>query len=285
MLRRGIRPWQLPAHESPSAPDPVRFDEGPRTTVWQFARSARFTTVHVDAWSSYYGPYHDGQTLVERDFIDRTITFDDVVPYQRDREAARSLASILNGTEPAFVVVDKIGAHFPYDSWSAPDFNRFHRADGARFEYARNTREDRIGSYENALAWSVDGFFRELLGHADLRGALVVYTSDHGQDFDRPQAHCSVSNTQASEAWVPLFALADDKDFGHALAASAKASYGKATHFDIFPTLLIAMGYDARWVTDTYGPSLLDIPSNRPRRFMIGDVWVPGWRKWVDAGP
>jgi lipid A ethanolaminephosphotransferase len=286
MLRRGMRPWQLPARDVSSGPE-VGINDGPRTTFWQFAKSAGFRTMHIDGPSSFYGRFHDGMTVAEREFIDRRVAMEDAQRFERDREAARTLVSILNDAEPTFVLLDKVGVHFPYDSSTPPDYNRFHRADGARFEYARNTGDDVIGSYKNAIAWSVDEFFRQLLPGVDLRGVLILYTSDHGQNFGTTghwvQSHCTVSKTDPSEAWVPLFAIAGQNDFSKALAASAARSHDGADHFEIFPTLLIAMGYDPTWATETYGSSLLRIPDDHPRRFLIGDVMGPGWRRWLDA--
>ena len=53
------------------------------------------------------------------------------------------------------------------------------------------------------------------------------------------------------------------------LRANAARAPNKATHFDIFPTLLVAMGFDRQWIEQSYGPSLLDLPVDRRRRFLL----------------
>ena len=40
-----------------------------------------------------------------------------------------------------------------------------------------------LAQYSNAIAWSVDEFFRNLLPAVDLHKTLIVYTSDHGQSL------------------------------------------------------------------------------------------------------
>jgi hypothetical protein len=41
----------------------------------------------------------------------------------------------------------------------------------------------------------------------------------------------------------------------------AARGFGQFSHFEVFPTLLLALGYDPGWVKETYGPSLMDSPS------------------------
>jgi glucan phosphoethanolaminetransferase (alkaline phosphatase superfamily) len=286
LLRRGVRPWQLPDQPSVLANQSDGIVEGPRTTLWQFAKAAGFKTLYIDAWKFVLGTFHSGMTAEELTFVDDRVTLDGVAPYNRDHEAARVLIAALKSTERTFVYVDKMGAHFPYDSYSPPDFNTFTRADGTRFQYGRKTLNDLIGSYKNVIAWSVDGFFRELLPNVDLNGVLIIYTSDHGQNlWDDGYTfwrHCD-NDPPPAEVWVPLLAFAGNEQFGRALSASAAGSFNEASHFEIFPTLLLAMGYDPKSVSDIYGPSLLAIPHGQPRRFVIGDVNGRGHRVWVDV--
>jgi hypothetical protein len=71
------------------------------------------------------------------------------------------------------------------------------------------------------------------------------------------------------EAYVPLFAITSMPEFEQLLKKGAARGFGRFSHFEIFPTLLLAMGYDPGWVNKTYGPSLMDSPSP-DRKFMIG---------------
>ena len=72
------------------------------------------------------------------------------------------------------------------------------------------------------------------------------------------------------EVNVPLFALTSVPEFEQRLKKGAKGGLGKFSHFEVFATLLVAMGYDAEWVHKNYGPSLMDPPPPN-RRYMIGN--------------
>jgi lipid A ethanolaminephosphotransferase len=288
LLRRGVRPWQMPEASTPSRRVDEGIVDGPRTTLFQFAKAAGFNVVYVDAWTSLLGAFRDGTTAEELTFVDERLTLESDAQSRRDLAAARALVSVLKRPGPTFVQVDKLGAHLPYDEFTPEDFNRYTRRDGARFLYKRNNREDQVGSYKNAVAWSVDEFFRAVLPNVDLRETLILYTSDHGEnlgDGGYMWGHCSIDNVHPSEEWVPLFALTGSAAFGQALSASARTSFSDATHFEIVPTLLRAMGYDPAWVSDVYGPSLLEIPRGRPRRFLVGDVLFSKQRTWSTVAP
>ncbi len=284
MFRRGARPWQLPDRPSLTTSDSDGIVTGPRTTLWQFAKAAGYQTIYLDVYARSYGDMHTGLTAAELSSVD-THTVLEQPGYQRDISAAGMIASILRKKGPMFVYFDKFGTHFPYDESTPPDFNRFARPDGTRFVYYRKTLEDLTGSYKNAIAWSVDGFFRELLPNIDLDRVLLLYTSDHGQnlwdDGTTFWRHCD-TNPPATELWIPLLAFTGNEQFRSALSASAARSPNQATHFDIFPTLLVAMGYNPQAVEATYGSNLLNIPAGRSRRFLIGDVNGRAYRVWID---
>jgi hypothetical protein len=85
-----------------------------------------------------------------------------------------------------------------------------------------------------------------------------VYTSDHGQDLAKRATHCN-GDPAAEEYSVPLLAItADRKDAGF---RSPDALFDRASHLNIFTTLLVALGYDERWAAKTYGPSLAGPPT------------------------
>ena len=58
-------------------------------------------------------------------------------------------------------------------------------------------------------------------------------------------------------------------EFEQGLEKGAAHGFDQFSHFEIFPTLLLAMGYDPGWVNASYGPSLMDSRSPE-RKFMIG---------------
>ena len=285
MLRRGVRSWQLP--NQPSLDDePDGIVTGPRTTIWQFAKAAGFKTVYVDPFRPEVGRLHSGLDERELRVVDEQIALSGPRD-RRDADAAQLLTATLEKGDRTFLYIDKIGAHFPYDANYPASFNRYAQPDGTRFLYSRLTTADLIGSYKNAISWNVDGFFAAVLRHADLRRALILYTSDHGENAWGKNGslwrHCDAEAPSPAEVWVPLIAATGNEQFDAALRASAARSFNRSTHFDIFPTLLIAMGYDRGAVTDRYGPSLLEPIASRPRQFVTGDVIGRDARRWFDG--
>src|SRR5262249_29624586 len=166
------------------------------------------------------------------------------------------------------------GVHFPYSTKYPPEFHKIPTPAGSE----ALDREAMVAHYQNAILWSVDEFFRKLLPMIDLSKTLIVYTSDHGQSLLQggyKQTHCSTtSKVYPGEAYVPLFAITSLPEFRRLLNNGAAHGFGRFSHFEIFPTLLMAMGYDAGWINKIYGPSLMDSPA-QDREFMIGS---PGFQ-------
>jgi glucan phosphoethanolaminetransferase (alkaline phosphatase superfamily) len=255
-----------------------------RPTFWQFAHRAGYKTVHIDAW---YGPLTlgNGFSPAERALIDSNINIINNPIYLRDQMLVDQLLDTLKDERPAFIYVEKFGVHFPYSDKYPPDFHalptplgRSH-ADWSvdtilglhRFDYQQLPTEHEIAHYPNAIAWSVDQFFRKLLPAVDLSNTLIVYTSDHGQSLlPGRTSHCSMAQAvPRGEEYVPLFAITSVPEFEQGLEKGAAHGFDQFSHFEIFPTLLLAMGYDPGWVNSSYGPSLMD--SRSPdRKFMIG---------------
>jgi hypothetical protein len=96
-------------------------------------------------------------------------------------------------------------------------------------------------------------------------------------------AHCSLTaSLHRGEVFVPLFAITHSPALGASFKAEAHRAFNRASHFDIFPTLLESMGYSSEWVEKVYGPSLLNVPVERKRGFLMGTFDDPA-ALWVDA--
>jgi lipid A ethanolaminephosphotransferase len=275
ILRAGLTPRDLPDVKQ-------RALKG--TVIWQFARSAGFETAYVDAFVNVFGS-HSYMMKPEHDFIDRALPVGGHPAYARDRRIATEvLPKLLAHDKPLFAYVNKYGAHFPYRDTYPGDFaNDAGTAAGDDL----TDRSLLIESYRRAVRWSVDEFFRALLAKADLKDTLILYTSDHGQsllDGGYRLPHCSNGKVHVGEGIVPLFAIAGDGAFAERLRAGARERHGKATHFEIFPTMLLAMGYDPSWVASRYGASLLEPRPSERRRFLTGDMFGTGrGARWIDV--
>jgi len=256
IFRYGIR-----AHDLPNA-----WDHGTKNPlIWQYASRAGYRTIHIDGLAGPF-KFHNGFTSKETSLIDTQIGVLDDPAYARDGIIAERALSLLKEDGPMFLLIDKHGLHFPYELRHPPS------------DRAKTT----IEHYMLGITWSIDEFFRRLMPKLDLSDALLIYTSDHGQQFNGGQPHCSVNQKgwgimreiSRDEATVPLFAATGNPVFELHLRQSAKAGFNTMSHFELFPTLLIAMGYDERWVRDRYGPSMLDGPLGRTRSFLVGQPYI-----------
>src|SRR5262249_21167174 len=142
ILRYGARPEELP--------DAIQQGlnlAGP--TVWQYAKAAGLKPVYIDALGQF--GLHDGMNLTEFVMIDETILVRADPPvYLRDSLVAQKLIEALADPTPAFIYVDKFGAHFAYDNKYPPEHARFSVSGD------QDSRDKLINSYKNAVAWVVD---------------------------------------------------------------------------------------------------------------------------------
>jgi glucan phosphoethanolaminetransferase (alkaline phosphatase superfamily) len=267
IFRFGMRRSDLPA----GWPEGLR-----KPTFWQLAHRAGYKTVYIDAWGSQLS-FHSGFSVAEKTLIDSETNIVKKPAYLRDHELVDKIIDALKQDAPTFIYVDKYGVHYPYSDKYPSAFKRFSTSGAAESSDNRGVggfgwREAMIGHYQNAIFWSVDEFFRKLLPAVDLSKTLIIYTSDHGQNLKSGNnwSHCtSTPNVSPAEAYVPILAITSEPKFERLLAEAAARGFGRFSHFEGFPTLLLAMGFDARWVNKTYGPSLIDSPAP-DREFLIG---------------
>ncbi len=172
VIRLGVNPKRLAAGQSTIFRNP---------SVWKYARQAGYETNHID-FQELVREYRFIAGAEEFDLIDRH--FDPPgqgQAYLWDQSAIQLLVEILDNPEPQFVIFNKVGAHFPYQSAHPPDETPFMPAMQAGEPI--NDRGRLINSYKNAIRWSVDRFFEALLAQIKLEETLVIYTSDHGQNL------------------------------------------------------------------------------------------------------
>ncbi|PKP92547.1 MAG: sulfatase [Alphaproteobacteria bacterium HGW-Alphaproteobacteria-16] len=239
--------------------------------IWDFARKAGYRSVYLDAQRTG-GRLHNGMTAAERARIDTLVQFDSVPVEQRDHAAAARLAQHLANGVREFILVNKVGAHFPvHDKY--PDTHAVHLpalprgrflgvADTGKRDGFDGSEEQWLryrNAYRNTLLWKVGGFFDRLLAPGTLHGATIVYTADHGQDLNERggsgvHTHCS-TDPVPEEGAVPLVVLTDSDAVDGWQQAVAR-NRNRASHYQIFPTLLTLMGYRTAAVQGDYGPDL-----------------------------
>lgn len=268
MMRYGVRPADMPKGLA-------RGWDHPGPTFWQYASKAGYETIHISGFAGLH-PLQAGG-LREAAEINRTIDVNPKEFHARDEEVLKRLVEVLKSEGSKFIFVEKFGVHTPYE-FSYPPAEAVFDVGGHLDLVSR-----RINHYKNGIRWSVDRFFKNLLAEADLRRTLIIYTSDHGQNFGAPSilmTHCGSGPTvDRVEASVPMMVLAGHPLWAQDFKAAASRLKDTTSHFQIFPTLLIGMGYAPGDVVRQYGASLLGYMPG-PQRFLVGSRTS---LRWVDA--
>ncbi|HYC47532.1 MAG TPA: sulfatase-like hydrolase/transferase [Burkholderiales bacterium] len=230
----------------------------PRTNpmIWGYAKAAGFRTVLIDGQST--GNMHNYVNPREFALIDEFVAADRGP--DTDHHIARMLNERLRRPGREFIYVVKRGAHFPYE-----------------MNYPAGTvpaDASRAAKYAAAITHASAGFFAGLDRTAPLSDVLMIYTSDHGQDFRERAAHCN-PRPRAAEYSVPLVVLTAAPPL-RALLSDAAPMQNRASHLNIFPTLLYAFGYARPWLEGIYGPTLAGPPAPYVTYVSLG--WRAGAR-------
>jgi hypothetical protein len=272
-------------------------------TIWDYAKRAGLRTVYLDGQRNH-GVLQNMMTPEEKTRIDDFVQLDGVPMLDRDITLARLIAERINNDEAEFILVNKVGGHFPvYDRF--PDRMDIYRPTLPRGLYAEltddapGTMTDFAGfdgsaqawqryrnSYRNTLLWNVGEFFDRLMSEADFSKATVLYTSDHGQDLHEngsagASTHCGTRPVQ-EEGIVPLLIIEGSRARGLDWQRDLAANHDRTSAYHIFPTLLALMDYDPADIATHYGAPL-NQPTHDAYTFNV-DYHVlfgrdPTWRK------
>lgn len=249
-----------------------------RANVFDFATRAGYKTYFLDAQSAP-GVLANYMRKRDLDALDGVYQLGGRASHRADRELIPIIDSLLRTEPRTFIYVNKAGAHIPYANAYPPGSETFKpTVTGMPFTVA--DREALRNTYANAVIWSVDAFFEALLGTIPLADTVIIYTSDHGQSLlegGLVTTHGDWAHSPAVQANVPLlvFGVPDTLSDLVAGVTAGTATRDKASHFQIFPSLLSVMGYPPSAVVDRYGPRLWE-PASGPRRFVSGDVFGRG---------
>ncbi|WP_191057632.1 sulfatase-like hydrolase/transferase [Geminicoccus harenae] len=242
-------------------------------TIWQYAKKAGFRTVYIDAQASIIsssGKMQNFMTTSELRSIDSfQLVGDAVAPAELDNRMLDMIKAELATDEPVFIYAVKNGAHFPYDMGYPPEEVLFRPT---MTEAPKDDASARIRSYRNVVRWSVDRFFARVFDELELDNTVILYTSDHGQQFRTDRLpHCTVEQPDPREALVPLFTITGHAQLKTQFDQSALSGRGHASHFAIMPAILELIGYDTREVSVIYPESLLKT-NLVPLQFTSGDI-------------
>jgi len=241
-------------------------------SIWQYAKKAGLHTVYIDAQRTA-GNLQNLMTDTEKKDIDQFVQFDQTSVRDRDMAAAAKLIELLNDDQPELVVINKVGAHFPvHDKY--PDAFMAYRPTLPRGQFTevadtgeRNgfngQPDDWVlyrNAYKNTVLWNVGEFFSRVFAQGNLNNALLIYTSDHGQDLHERgnpglNTHCGGDPVE-EEGLVPLVVIQGSALKTLDWSAQLAANKDRSSHYNIFPTLLQLMGYDLAGIEAVYGKPL-----------------------------
>ena len=241
-------------------------------SIWQYAKKAGLRTVYIDAQRTG-GNLQNLMNDAEKKDIDEFVQFDQTSVRDRDMAAAAKLIELLNDGKPQLVLINKVGAHFPvHDKY--PDAFMAYRPTLPRGQFTEvadtgerpgfNGQPDDWllyrNAYKNTVLWNVGEFFSRVFAQANLNNALLIYTSDHGQDLHERgnpglNTHCGGDPVE-EEGLVPLVVIQGDQLQTLDWSAQLAANKDRSSHYNIFPTLLQLMGYDLPGIDAVYGKPL-----------------------------
>ncbi|WLH37700.1 sulfatase-like hydrolase/transferase [Pseudomonas sp. FP2196] len=241
-------------------------------SIWQYAKNAGLRTVYIDAQRTA-GNLQNLMNDTEKKHIDEFVQFDQTSVRDRDMAAAAKLIELLNDDKSELILMNKVGAHFPvHDKY--PDAFMAYRPTLPRGQFTEvadtgerngfNGQPDDWmlyrNAYKNTVLWNVGEFFAQVFAQANLNNALLIYTSDHGQDLHERgnpglNTHCGGDPVE-EEGLVPLVVISGSNLKTLDWSAQLAANKDRSSHYNIFPTLLQLMGYDLAGIEAMYGKPL-----------------------------
>jgi glucan phosphoethanolaminetransferase (alkaline phosphatase superfamily) len=242
-----------------------------RPSIFQYAKAMGYRTHYLDGqrqtfWlGTSYDPQYIDDWLPVSYFAGRE-------PYDLDALLARKIVEITDGSTGNFIWVNKRGIHPPYsDDYPDSKAEWQPALTNSELRMDLNKRTEWINSYDNAIKYNLETFIRILDSSRQRSQTFIVYTSDHGQtlgEHGERYTHCGQSpiTTQPTEANVPLFLIAP-------VPILLDTQY-RASHANIFATLLDLMNFPKSERRYLYAPSLLDAKrtDSQPRYFYVGGL-------------
>lgn len=265
----GITPDQLA--ESP-------LNNNSRPSIFQYAKAMNYKTYFFDGQKNeFWGGIPDDENYVDnfiplKDLDDKIIGEDEhnkkishevindgrLQLWEADQRMAEKINEIFSSSTGNFVFVYKRGSHFPYEK----NFPAEEAVWTPVYLFSENYEippaeklDEVVNSYDNSLRYNLEGFFKSLVPDQSAlpNNTVIVYTGDHGESLfvNQRAAHGSITR---EEAIVPLFVLGN-------LPHQPDVKF-KASHSNIFPTLLDLMNYPEDLRKQKYAVSLLKATAN-----------------------
>jgi glucan phosphoethanolaminetransferase (alkaline phosphatase superfamily) len=230
-------------------------------TIFQYAQAMGYVTHYIDVQANILW---NGMTAYDLTAVDHWVRRRDIGSgYDVDFRAADYIVDVTSQSVGHFIVVNKYGVHFQYNAIYPPE-----QAVWMPVPLLNQQGDpgEIVNSYDNAILYNVDTFFRRLLPNpTNLNETVFLYTSDHGQTLmqeGETWPHCGGTR---NEAIVPMLLISQtpyDVDVAY-----------WASHFNIFATLLDLMDVPDAARQHDYPLSLLQATrADSTNRFFLGGV-------------
>jgi glucan phosphoethanolaminetransferase (alkaline phosphatase superfamily) len=232
-IRRGIRVGQALA---------------PAPSLFSLAKRAGYATVYIDGQNVLgdlaVRDYFDDAELKD---VDEVVGPGRTPSYDRDLQSLDVIVDRLQSKEPVFILENKVGAHFPYQTSIPP----------------AEASTDRLDNYVKSVRRNSSDFLAKLAARLPA-DTVVIYTSDHGQNLHGSVTHCSLGAEATVSEWrVPLVVLADQANtLWPELRMARESAFNKLTHFEMTESVRHLLGYRSPRVASIFDlDSLSALPS------------------------
>ncbi len=243
-------------------------------SIFEYAKAMKYKTYYFDGqMNTFWGGTKDDLSYIDVWKNNASFNNGDNWRWSVDFNIAKKIKEITETSTGNFIFIFKHGNHTPYNrnfpeseaTWK-PSFTGW-RPNFSGIEYKVSSEEmiAFINSYDNAIKYNLDNFFKNLAtDYSNLpNNTVIIYTSDHAQTLSEGGLTYSHCGNNPKEAIVPLFTIGNigrDVDTGY-----------KASHANLFATLLDLMNYPEQFRKRDYAISLLKAKaSDSKERYFVG---------------
>lgn len=228
-----------------------------RPSIFQFAKAMRYKTYYLDGQRSQFW----GGTPDDSDYIDSWLNVTYFHPdsnyYETDFHIAKKINEIISSSSGNFIFVFKRGIHPPFETNYPKEAETWTPSISKKdFPASPELQPAFVNAFDNALKFNLDTFFKTIASdYKNLpNNTIIIYTSDHGQTLSEDGEIYSHCGANSKEAIVPLLMFGKVETF-------VDTKY-KASHVNIFPTILDLMNYPESDRKYKYAKSLLKATEN-----------------------
>jgi hypothetical protein len=157
--------------------------------------------------------------------------------FLRDGKSLIAIENLLK-EEKIFILTNKVGAHFPYESTLPLEMRTLNKLLNYKKSIELNARD-----YLNKMSQFVDD------------QTIIFYTSDHGQDLKGRTTHCNTgAETQSTEYSVPFVISTKNAPLHEKLSQSLHLFQGKMSHLEFSESVRNAIGFQVEGIDSVFKP-------------------------------